>query len=139
VAGARLSGDRAMQAAQIRDVNSAAALKDAQTNDVYATQADRIDLMIAQRQNSLSGANLSSEQARKVQNEIDVLKAQRDQIRANTASTIVDTEKKKLLSRPFKAVNDMLDNVPRPKNPPGSKDREKETFNWKTWKKVFGK
>lgn len=113
VAGARLSGDRALQLAQIHDVNSAAALKQAQANDVYATQADRIDLMIAQKQQALGNVNLSVAQTARIQDEIKLLQAQRDNIRAQTASTMADAEKKKLMSKPFEYLNKGIDSVER--------------------------
>lgn len=113
LSAARLTMDKQMQAAQINDVNSAAALKVAQTNDVYATQADRIDLMIAQRQKALQDEKVGFQDAKKIRAELDVLRAQRDNIRAQTASTLADQQKKKLLSRPFEAANKGIDWVER--------------------------
>lgn len=109
LAATRLKMDAQMQAAQIKDVNSASALKDAQTNDVNSTQADRIDLLIAQKQKTLQDEKIGFQEAKKVRAELDVLRAQRDNIRANTASTVADSEKKKLLSVPYKAANKAID------------------------------
>lgn len=109
LAASRLSMDKEMQAAQINDVNSAAALKQAQTNDVYATQADRIDLMIAQRQKTLEDEKVGFSTRKKMLAEIDVLRAQRDNIRANTASTMADSEKKKLIGKAYGVGNRAVD------------------------------
>jgi len=114
VAGMRVKMDSAMQAAQIRDVNSASALKDAQTNDLNATQADRIDLLIAQKQQAIESGRLSSGQASKVQDEISVLKAQRDNIRANTAATVADSEKKKLIGGFYELGNKAVEGAKGP-------------------------
>lgn len=105
VSGARVAMDRELQAAQIKDVNSASALKDAQANDLNATQADRIDLLIAQKQQALQSGNLSGSTASKLQDELNVLRAQRDNIRANTASTVADSQKKKLIGSAFEVGN----------------------------------
>jgi len=93
-----------MVRAQIKDVNSASALKDAQTNDLNATQADRIDLMIAQKQAALQAGNLSGASVSKLQDELNILRSQRDNIRANTASVIADQQKKKLIGGIYEEV-----------------------------------
>lgn len=105
----RMNMDAAMQAAQINDVNSAAALKDAQTNDLKATQVDRIELMIAQRKLALQSERTSFQEAKKIRAELDVLRAQRANIQAQTASTLADQEKKKFQSIPFEAGNKAFD------------------------------
>lgn len=105
----RLLMDKQMQAAQIRDINSAATLKDAQTNDVFATQADRIDLMIAQREKTLQDSKVGFQQEKNLRAELEVLRAQRDNIRAQTASTLADSEKKKLIGTGFGIGNKIVD------------------------------
>lgn len=113
LAASRLSGDKELQAAQVRDVNSAAALKDAQTNDVYATQADRIDLMIAQRQKALEDEKVGFATRKKMLAEIDVLRAQRDNIRAQTAGAAAENEKKIFKGKIYEGGNSILDFIKR--------------------------
>lgn len=113
LAGTMLKGNVALQQAQIKDVNSAASLKDAQANDLNATQLQRIDLLIAQKQQALQSEKVGYQEAKKVRAEIDVLRAQRDNIRANTASTQADAEKKKLISVPYKMGNKFIDAIPK--------------------------
>lgn len=111
VAAMRLKMDSLMQAAQIKDVNSASALKDAQANEVNASLADRIDLVIAQKQKTLQDEKVGFLEAKKLRAELDVLRAQRDNIRANTASTAADYEKKKLFGSMYEIGNDIGDRV----------------------------
>lgn len=126
IAGMQVRGNLALQAAQINDVNSAAALKDAQANDVMATQADRIDLLIAQRQKTLQDEKIGYQEVKKIRAELDVLRAQRDNIRAQTASTRADIPGKELKSIPavlIKKLTDLMtiDKEKRNKPAPGQK------------------
>lgn len=100
-----------LQTAQIRDLNSAASLKDAQTNTEVGSMADRIGLLIAQKEQSLKAGNLSAEQAAKVKSEISVLNAQRENIVANTASTVAETHKRRMIGSLYEAGGKVVDKV----------------------------
>lgn len=76
--GALLKGQLELQKAQIADVNSAKALKDAQAGDIGATQTQRIDLMIAQKRTTIESGMLSWHNQEKVTREIRNLEIQRE-------------------------------------------------------------
>lgn len=111
--------DASLKDAQIRDVNSAATLKDAQTNDLNLTQGGRIDKQMAEIQNILQQERLSKAEEENLRVQLNVLKAQRDNIVANTASTIADTHKKKLVGKAYEAADKAVE---------GTKKKFKDIF-----------
>lgn len=79
---AQLRGTLALQAAQIRDINSAAALKDAQAANIGALQPGQLQNQLGELYAKLQSGNLSAvqqeqtkAQIRKLEAEIDVIKA----------------------------------------------------------------
>lgn len=74
---ALLRGQLELQKAQVHDINSAAALKLAQAQNIGATQQPSIDLMIAQKKAALESGMLSWHQQEKVTREIQILELQR--------------------------------------------------------------
>lgn len=111
--GSLIPEQRILLRAQADDTNSAKALKDAQAADVNATQLSRISETIARTYASLQGGNLSAEQRRKIADEIKNLEAQRRLIEQQVNSAKADLEKKKLISKPFEAVNRQLESIPK--------------------------
>lgn len=61
---------RQLATAQVADINSAKQLKDAQTGDIKQTQIQRIDLLVAQKEQALEQADLTWQQQVKTRNEI---------------------------------------------------------------------
>lgn len=131
----------ALNKAQINDINSAAALKIAQTNDVYATQAERIDLMIAQKLKTLQDRDVGKQDELRLKEEIKNLKVLKDQIIANTAATVADTHKKKLYALPFEAGNFIADKFKKltPKNKEEFKKDFHEAGNPKHWRDYWSR
>lgn len=74
---AQLRNNLQLQEAQIRDINSAAALKDAERMRVTSSTQPQIDLMIAQKKAAIESGMLSWHQQEKVTREIRILELQR--------------------------------------------------------------
>lgn len=82
-------------AAQIKDLNSAAALKDAQAGDIIQTQQNRLSLLKAQYQQALSSSDLSDIQIKKVQAEIKNIDQQLELLRNQTTHSAYDLDRAK--------------------------------------------
>lgn len=111
--GTLIPEQRTLLRAQADDTNSARALKDAQAADVNNTQLSRISETIARTYAALQSGNLSTEQRNKIIQEIRNLEAQRRLLNVQTNSAAAELERKKLLSKPFEAVNRELESIPR--------------------------
>lgn len=107
--GKALTGQQALQRAQIEDINSAKKLKDVQAGDVLATQAQRINGLIMDVYSKIQSGNLSGKLLEKANQEISNLEAQRQQIMQQTTTSAAqlhkETVKGKLWSIPEKAIN----------------------------------
>jgi len=107
----------ALIAAQIRDVNSAAALKDAQARDIATTQQERISQLIAQTYQALQSGNLSGDQRAKLVQEIRNLEATRKLVNAQTAHSAASLQKEevkgKLWAIPNKAMEKAIEQGPK--------------------------
>jgi len=111
--GSLIPEQRILLRAQADDTNSAKALKDAQAADVNNTQLSRISETIARTYATLQSGNLSGEQRGKVLQEIRNLEAQRRLLNVQTNAAKAELERKKLLSKPFEAVNRELESIPK--------------------------
>lgn len=130
----------ALNRAQISDINAAASLKDAQTKDVYATQAERIDLMVAQKMKALQDERIGKQDELRLKEEIKNLRVLRDQIIANTASTLADQEKKKLFGKLYELGNKAGEKLEKiPKNKKELKKDIKEAGNPKHWRDYWSR
>lgn len=85
----------AQSAAQIRDINSAAALKDAQAKDISLTQQNRLSLLKAQMEQALSSSDLSDAQINKVQAEIENINQQLKLLQLDTSHSAYDLDRAK--------------------------------------------
>jgi len=122
--GSLIPEQRILLRAQADDTNSAKALKDAQAADVNATQLSRISETIARTYAAIQSGNLSGAGLQKALQEIRNLEAQRRLINVQTNSASAELERKKLLSKPFEAVNRELESIPK-KGGPGNYLKEK--------------
>lgn len=138
--GARAAAENKVMNAQAYQATSAGALSEAQTNDINQTQSSRINNLIAENARLLEVGKLTTEQKREVIQHIELLKAQKRLTDAQTLSSAADSEKKQVQGKLWSIPNKIMEGMDktRPKNPPGSKKREQETFNWKTIQKVWG-
>jgi len=103
--------------AQADDTNSAKALKDAQAADVNNTQLSRISETIARTYATLQSGNLSGEQRGKVLQEIRKPRSAKELLNVQTNAAKAELERKKLLSKPFEAVNRELESIPKKGEP----------------------
>lgn len=91
-----------LQKAQIEDTNSARALKDAQAIDINNTQLPRIDLMIAQKEQTLAQTVKTADEREKILQEIQNLKQQKALLMVNTESSALDLAQKKVQKSLYK-------------------------------------
>lgn len=87
---------------QTNDSNSAAALKDAQTDNIKYQQQAELELKLAQAKASLASGELTTEQKKVIPEQIRLLQAQIAQIKA-------DNQKRTLVGRGYEAANSALD------------------------------
>lgn len=88
--------------AQIADLNSAKALKDAQTGDINATQQQRIQNLIAEEYRTLQSGDASKAQKEKALQEIKNLEAQRQGVILQNQHSAYGIEKSKVESEFYK-------------------------------------
>lgn len=96
-------GNLAVQSATANDLNSAAALKDAQKLDIVNTQQSRIGLALAQAQQSLASGNLSDNQARVAQQTVKNLSQELERLKHVTQSSAYQLSQDKRESEFFKS------------------------------------
>lgn len=94
-------GQLALQDAQVSDLNSAKALKDAQATDIWYTQEERLRNLQATYQQIMSQSSLTQDQRRKVQSEIAEIGARIDQIRMQTTHSALGLNEAQANSRFF--------------------------------------
>lgn len=109
----QLAQQAKLNEAQITDLNSAAALKQAQTGDINMTQVERVDLLIAQKQQAIGAGNLSVEQANKLRQEILNLQAQKKLIQMDTAHSAAKLHKEEVKGSLWKKAEDTIKSVPK--------------------------
>lgn len=80
----------AQTTAQIKDLNSAAALKDAQAFDVLQTQQHRINLMMSENYKILQDTHLSSANRKQVLQNIENLKSAKRKLDLDSAHSAYD-------------------------------------------------
>lgn len=85
----------ATAAAQIKDLNSAAALKDAQAFDVYQTQQHRVNLMMAENHKILQDTHLSSANRKQVLQNIENLKSAKRKLDLDSSHSAYDLDRAK--------------------------------------------
>lgn len=81
--------------AQTRDLNSAAALKDTQAQDITYTQQERVQLMVNQARDALASGELKEDEARNTRQNLKNLEAQLRQLQIDNASSAYDLERSK--------------------------------------------
>jgi len=106
------AGQLALLDAQTRDANSAAALKDVQAGDVTATQAQRINSLIADVYAKLQSGNLSGAQREQALQQIQNLEAQKELVIKQTAHSAATLEKEQVKGQLWSIPNEALKKVP---------------------------
>lgn len=109
IEGLLASSQIEVQKAQANDLNSAAGLKDAQQKDLWYTQEERLRLLISQRENTMAQTQLSSEQKRKIQDEINLLRGQLKKVEVETTSTGFDQHKKAVQGKLWQIPEKIID------------------------------
>lgn len=89
-------------AATEKDLNSAAALKDAQTQDLRYTQEERLQVLKAEYFQKMSSGQLNHQQVRNLQKEIQRIDYQIEQIRLQNAHSSLDMDRAKRESEFFR-------------------------------------
>lgn len=85
----------ATTAAQIKDLNSAAALKDAQAGDILRTQMHRLGVMSASIDKLIMDGEVSVEQRAKLREEQALIKQQREKLSLDIAHSSYDLSRSK--------------------------------------------
>lgn len=98
---ATLRGQLELQKAQVRDINSAANLKDIQAADISATQPNRLSQSLAQAYQALQSGNLSGEQRAEVIHRIRQLEAQVKLTNLQSSHSAATLKRADVISKPF--------------------------------------
>jgi len=124
-----------LTAAQVADLNSSRALKDAQAGDLRATQFERLSLLRNQASQALEAAKKTGGvDTDKVRQDITYLTQQLEKLRIETESSALDQKKKRYEGRIFDIKGKALESV----KPEGVIDwtKKKAKAAWqkgKTW------
>lgn len=102
-------GQMEVQKATANDLNSAASLKKAQETDLWYTQEQRLQLLIAQREQTMSQHHLTQAQKDKIQDEINMLRGQLEKIKVETASSALDLERKETMNKLWSVPNSVME------------------------------
>lgn len=131
-AGMQLKLQSELQKAQIDDMTSAAQLKRAQAGDITYGQQERVQLMLAQARQALASGELSENQKRKVEHEINLLQQQLNLLRVQTKAAQYDLSRKKFQSKVFEAPFSAFDEF---KKHLQKKKEERPKIDWEPVKK----
>lgn len=128
-AGVQKEMNQAQQAvllAQTKDLNSSAALKESQRNEVNTLLVDKLNNIIAQTEASIASGNLSGAQKLKALQEIENLKVQKKGLEINNQSSAYQLERTKFLNRGFDAGNKAVDSAVK-----SVKEKRKSEKEWR--------
>lgn len=90
--------------AQIKDINSAAALKDAQKSDILATQAARLDLLINEKLKLITDMGVGNANIGRIIEEVQNIEKQRDLLNLDIKHSALSLEKSKADAQFYKGL-----------------------------------
>lgn len=130
---ALVRGQLGIQDATIRDINSAAALKDTQAADITTTQSHRLGQMLAQAYQALQSGNLSAEQRPKVIQEIRNLESQKRLTDLQANHSAAQLHKEQLKGSLFEQGKKVLEAIKAPPQHPAQFDWNKYQKKGNSW------